>query len=57
MRNSNEVNGPGVRFPGKISHRMPVRVRLTCLLARWVQKVWILVAATPLIVIVCALKG
>lgn len=37
--------------------RIPFKVRSAHFLARCVQNVWLLLAATPVIVIICAIKG
>ncbi|WP_332337778.1 hypothetical protein [Asaia spathodeae] len=37
--------------------RIPFKVRSAHFVARCVQNVWLLLAATPVIVIICAIKG
>ncbi|WP_159103517.1 hypothetical protein [Asaia prunellae] len=37
--------------------RIPFKVRSAHFVARCVQNVWLLLAATPVIVLICALKG
>ncbi|MFC0501880.1 hypothetical protein [Asaia krungthepensis] len=37
--------------------RIPFKVRSAHFVARCVQNVWLLLAATPVIVVICAIKG
>lgn len=39
------------------ARRMPFKVRSAYFVARCAQNVWILLAATPVIVVICAIRG
>ncbi|WP_156938801.1 hypothetical protein [Asaia astilbis] len=41
----------------ELIRRIPFKVRSAHFVARCVQNVWLLLAATPVIVIICAIKG
>ncbi|GBQ10584.1 hypothetical protein [Swaminathania salitolerans] len=51
----------GIMQDGKIAktliRRMPLKDRSVHFVARCVQNVWLLLAATPVIVVICAIKG